>query len=132
MDIELFLRHNGWSNADLSWDQFIPAPNSISKHHQDLDLAKNIRWIFQRYHIRLWDLGEVEGIVIGSVHLDYTRSKGHESADFESIERDFSDMCRQNTNITSQSVVVAREINTGLTGSFSSYHEWERDSRSIL
>jgi hypothetical protein len=97
MDIELFLRHNGWSNADLSWDQFIPAPNSISKHHQDLDLAKNIRWIFQRYHIRLWDLGEVEGIVIGCVHLDYTRSKGHESADFESIERDFSDMCRQNT-----------------------------------
>lgn len=47
----------------------------------------------KRYHIRLWDIGG--GDVVGGVHMDALRFSGqHVSSDFESIEKDFDNMCR--------------------------------------
>jgi len=47
--------------------------------------------------MRLWNL---QDYVIASVHLDALRAMGHTTTDFESIEKHFADICRQNPNWT--------------------------------
>jgi hypothetical protein len=47
--------------------------------------------------MRLWNL---QDYIIASIHVDALRATGHTATDFESPEKDFADICRQNANWT--------------------------------
>jgi hypothetical protein len=113
-EIEDFLLDRGWRDPGyLSSDQFVPFPSAVSPTKQDLELIFGT--LVGRYHIRLWDISKflepfmklrslkwnLNSKVIGSVHWDALKLNpfkkfGHVAADFESIENDFANLCRQN------------------------------------
>ena len=76
-------------------DQFIPDPDPMNKRVQTLQLTRGD--LIQRYHGRFWDFS-AESKVIGGVHMDAIRAMGHRSADFESIEKFFAELCKRNSS----------------------------------